>query len=316
MHQVSFAEAEYRNKRRKTRREKFLEQMESLVPWQRLESRVESFYPKAGRGRQPYPLRVMLRIHCMQLFYNLSDPAMEDALYEIESMRHFSGLTLTDRIPDETTILNFRHLLEKHQLGRQMFDEINSHLKDRGMLLREGTIVDATIISAPSSTKNREKARDPEMRQTKKGNQWHFGMKMHIGTDDVLGIIHSVDTTSANAHDITATERVLHGEEKRVWGDAGYTGVENRQELKDREVEWHIAMKPSKRKTLPGQDAVRSVEKIKAQVRAKVEHPFRYIKRVFGYAKVRYRGLAKNTERLCLLAGFTNLLIGKKYLPA
>jgi IS5 family transposase len=316
MHQVSFAEAEYRNKRRKTRREKFLEQMESLVPWQRLESRVESFYPKAGRGRQPYPLRVMLRIHCMQLFYNLSDPAMEDALYEIESMRHFSGLTLTGRIPDETTILNFRHLLEKHQLGRQMFDEINSHLKDRGMLLREGTIVDATIISAPSSTKNREKARDPEMRQTKKGNQWHFGMKMHIGTDDVLGIIHSVDTTSANAHDITATERVLHGEEKRVWGDAGYTGVENRQELKDREVEWHIAMKPSKRKTLPGQDAVRSVEKIKAQVRAKVEHPFRYIKRVFGYAKVRYRGLAKNTERLCLLAGFTNLLIGKKYLPA
>jgi IS5 family transposase len=316
MHQVSFAEAEYRNKRRKTRREKFLEQMESLVPWQRLESRVESFYPKAGRGRQPYPLRVMLRIHCMQLFYNLSDPAMEDALYEIESMRHFSGLTLTDRIPDETTILNFRHLLEKHQLGRQMFDEINNHLKDRGMLLREGTIVDATIISAPSSTKNREKARDPEMRQTKKGNQWHFGMKMHIGTDDVLGIIHSVDTTSANAHDITATERVLHGEEKRVWGDAGYTGVENRQELKDREVEWHIAMKPSKRKTLPGQDAVRSVEKIKAQIRAKVEHPFRYIKRVFGYAKVRYRGLAKNTERLCLLAGFTNLLIGKKYLPA
>jgi IS5 family transposase len=154
------------------------------------------------------------------------------------------------------------------------------------------------------------------MRQTKKGNQWHFGMKMHIGTDDVLGIIHSVDATSANAHDITATERVLHGEEKRVWGDAGYTGVENREALKDRQVEWHIAMKPSKRKMLPGQDAVRAVEKIKAQVRAKVEHPFRYIKRVFGYAKVRYRGLAKNTERLCLLAGFTNLFIGKKYLPA
>jgi IS5 family transposase len=316
MHQVSFAEAEYRNKRRKTRREKFLEQMESLVPWQRLEAKIEPFYPKAGRGRQPYPLQVMLRIHCMQLFYNLSDPAMEDSLYEIESMRHFSGLTLTDRIPDETTILNFRHLLEQHQLGRQLFEEINSHLKNLGMLLREGSIVDATIIAAPSSTKNREKARDPEMHQTKKGNQWHFGMKMHIGVDDVLGIIHSVDTTSANAHDITATERVLHGEEERVWGDSGYTGAENREELKDREVDWNIAMKPSKQRTLPGQDAVRKVEKIKAQIRAKVEHPFRYIKRVFGYGKVRYRGLAKNTERLCLLAGFTNLLIGRKYLPA
>ncbi|WP_308365102.1 MULTISPECIES: IS5 family transposase [unclassified Microbulbifer] len=316
MHQVSFAEAEYRNKRRKTRREKFLEQMESLVPWERLEAKIEPFYPKAGRGRQPYPLQVMLRIHCMQLSYNLSDPAMEDSLYEIESMRHFSGLTLTDRIPDETTILNFRHLLEQHQLGRQLFEEINSHLKSHGMLLREGSIVDATIIAAPSSTKNREKARDPEMHQTKKGNQWHFGMKMHIGVDDVLGIIHSVDTTAANTHDITATEQVLHGEEKRVWGDSGYTGAENREELKYREVEWHIAIKPSKQKTLPGQDAVRKMEKIKAQIRAKVEHPFRYIKRVFGYDKVRYRGLEKNTERLCLLAGFTNLLIGRKYLPA
>ncbi|WP_308365307.1 MULTISPECIES: IS5 family transposase [unclassified Microbulbifer] len=316
MHQVSFAEAEYRNKRRKTRREKFLEQMESLVPWERLEAKIEPSYPKAGRGRQPYRLRIMLRIHCMQLFYNLSDPAMEDSLYEIESMRHFAGLTLTDRIPDETTILNFRHLLEEHQLGRQLFEEIKGHLNDHGMLLREGSIVDATIISAPSSTKNREKARDPEMHQTKKGNQWHFGMKMHIGVDEVLGIIHSVDTTAANAHDITATERVLHGDEKRVWGDAGYTGVGSREEFKGREVEWNIAMKPSKQKTLPGQDAARQVEKIKAQIRAKVEHPFRYIKRVFGYDKVRYRGLAKNTERLCLLAGFTNLLIGKKYLPA
>lgn len=316
MHQVTFAEAEYRNKRRQTRREKFLAQMESLVPWPRLVTRIEPFYPKNGRGRQPYPLMVMLRIHSMQLFYNLSDPAMEDALYEIESMRNFAGLTLSDRIPDETTILNFRHLLEKHQLGSKLFEEINGYLKEKGMLLREGTIVDATIISAPSSTKNKEKARDPEMHQTKKGNQWHFGMKMHIGTDDVLGLIHSVDTTAANAHDITATERVLHGEESRVWGDAGYTGAENREELKDREVEWHIAMKPSKQRNLPGKDAVRTVEKIKAQIRAKVEHPFRYIKRVFGYSKVRYRGLAKNTGRLCLLAGFTNLLIGRKYLPS
>ncbi|WP_445359429.1 IS5 family transposase [Microbulbifer sp. ANSA005] len=316
MHQVTFAEAEYKLKRRITRREKFLSQMEALIPWQRLEAQITPCYPQGERGRQPYPLSVMLRIHCMQLFYNLSDPAMEDALYEIESMRSFAGLTLSGPIPDETTILNFRHLLELNQLGAALFDEINKHLAENGMVLREGTIVDATIISAPTSTKNKKKKRDPEMHQTKKGNQWHFGMKMHIGVDDVLGVIHSIDTTAANSHDVTTTERVLHGEEKRIWGDSGYIGAEKREELKEREADWYIAMKPSKLKTLPGRDALRKAEKIKAQIRAKVEHPFRYIKRVFGYDKVRYRGLVKNTERLCLLAGFTNLIIGRKYLAA
>ncbi|WP_444916812.1 IS5 family transposase [Microbulbifer sp. JMSA003] len=316
MHQVTFAEAEYKLKRRITRREKFLSQMETLIPWQRLEAQITPCYPQGKLGRQPYPLSVMLRIHCMQLFYNLSDPAMEDALYEIESMRSFAGLTLSNPIPDETTILNFRHLLELNQLGAALFDEINKHLAENGMVLREGTIVDATIISAPTSTKNEKKERDPEMHQTKKGNQWHFGMKMHIGVDDVLGVIHSIDTTAANSHDATTTERVLHGEEKRIWGDSGYIGAEKREELKEREADWYIAMKPSKLKTLPGRDALRKAEKIKAQIRAKVEHPFRYIKRIFGYDKVRYRGLLKNTERLCLLAGFTNLLIGRKYLAA
>ncbi|WP_445359048.1 IS5 family transposase [Microbulbifer sp. ANSA005] len=316
MHQVTFAEAEYKLKRRITRREKFLSQMEALIPWQRLEAQITPCYPQGKRGRQPYPLSVMLRIHCMQLFYNLSDPAMEDALYEIESMRSFAGLTLSGPIPDETTILNFRHLLELNQLGAALFDGINKHLAENGMVLREGTIVDATIISAPTSTKNKKKKRDPEMHQTKKGNQWHFGMKMHIGVDDVLGVIHSIDTTAANSHDVTTTERVLHGEEKRIWGDSGYIGAEKREELKEREADWYIAMKPSKLKTLPGRDALRKAEKIKAQIRAKVEHPFRYIKRVFGYDKVRYRGLVKNTERLCLLAGFTNLIIGRKYLAA
>ncbi|WP_444926027.1 IS5 family transposase [Microbulbifer sp. TRSA002] len=314
MHQVTFAEAEYKLKRRITRREKFLSQMEILIPWQRLEAQITPCYPQGKRGRQPYPLSVMLRIHCMQLFYNLGDPAMEDSLYEIESMRSFAGLTLSNPIPDETTILNFRHLLEFNQLGAALFDEINKHLAENGMVLREGTIVDATIISAPTSTKNKKKERDPEMHQTKKGNQWHFGMKMHIGVDDVLGVIHSIDTTAANSHDVTTTERVLHGEEKRIWGDSGYIGAEKREELKEREADWYIAMKPSKLKTLPGRDALRKAEKIKAQIRAKVEHPFRYIKQVFGYDKVRYRGLVKNTERLCLLAGFTNLLIGRKYL--
>ncbi|WP_444957980.1 IS5 family transposase [Microbulbifer sp. ZKSA002] len=314
MHQVTFAEAEYNLKRRKTRREKFLSQMDTLIPWLRLETRIEPYYPQGKRGRQPYLLSIMLRIHCMQLFYNLSDPAMEDALYEIESMRNFAGLTLAGPIPDETTILNFRHLLETSHLSKVLFEEINKYLAENGMVLREGTIVDATIISAPTSTKNKKKERDPEMHQTKKGNQWHFGMKMHVGVDDVLGVIHSVDTTAANSHDVTATERVLHGEEGRVWGDSGYIGAEKREELKEREVDWYIAMKPSKLKTPPGRDALRKAEKIKAQIRAKVEHPFRYIKRVFGYDKVRYRGLLKNTERLCLLAGFTNLLIGRKYL--
>ena len=314
MDQLTFSEAEYNNKRRKTRREKFLEQMDQLIPWKRLEKKIKPYYPKNGQGRQPYPMSTMLRIHCMQLFYNLSDPAMEDALYEIESMRRFAGLRLSDRLPDETTILNFRHLLERHNLGKKLFDEVNRHLRSEGLRLREGSIVDATIIAAPTSTKNKSGKRDPEMHQVKKGNEWHFGMKMHIGVDDALGLIHSVSTTAANAHDITQADQLLHGEEQRVWGDAGYRGVEKRPEHQDRDVDWHIAMRPGKRRQLPEGGIEAQAETLKAQVRAKVEHPFRYIKRVFGYDKVRYRGLEKNGERLHMLAAFTNLMLGKKYL--
>lgn len=316
MSQLTFSDAEHDLKRRKTRREKFLEQMELLIPWKRLESKIQPFYPKNGRGRQPYPLSTMLRIHCMQLFYNLSDPAMEDALYEVASMRRFAGLSMADRLPDETTILNFRHLLEKHNLGQKLFAEINQYLNSEGFILKEGSIIDASIISAPSSTKNKSGKRDPEMHQTKKGNEWHFGMKMHIGVDDALGLIHSVSTTSANAHDITESAALLHGEEERVWADAGYQGVEKRNEHKDRKVDWWVAMRPGKRRQLEDGSYLAATELIKAQMRAKVEHPFRYIKRVFGYDKVRYKGLAKNTERLFLLSGFTNLLIVKKYLFA
>ncbi len=316
MSQLTFSDAEQDLKRRKTRREKFLEQMELLIPWKRLESKIQPFYPKNGRGRQPYPLSTMLRIHCMQLFYNLSDPAMEDALYEVASMRRFAGLNIADRLPDETTILNFRHLLEKHNLGQKLFAEINQYLNSEGFILKEGSIIDASIISAPSSTKNKSGKRDPEMHQTKKGNEWHFGMKMHIGVDDALGLIHSVSTTSANAHDITESAALLHGEEERVWADAGYQGVEKRDEHKDRKVDWWVAMRPGKRRQLEDGSYLAATELIKAQMRAKVEHPFRYIKRVFGYDKVRYKGLAKNTERLFLLSGFTNLLIVKKYLFA
>ena len=308
MNQISFSEAEYGLKKRQTRREKFLEQMDQLLPWTRLEKSIKRYYPKAGQGRHPYPLSVMLRVHGMQLFYNLSDPAMEDALYEIESMRRFAGLSITGALPDESTILKFRHLLEKHQLGKKLFKEINAHLDDAGLMLREGTIVDASIISAPTSTKNQAKQRDPEMHQTKKGNEWHFGMKLHIGVDDSFGVIHSLSTTAANVHDITEADQLLHGDEEQVWGDAGYLGIEKRDEHKDRDVEWQINARPGKRKQMAEGSAEALHEKAKASVRAMVEHPFLLIKQIFGYNKVRYRGLDKNTNRLYLLSGFSNLI--------
>ena len=308
MDQISFSEAEYNLKKKKTRREKFLEQMDALIPWKQLENKIRRYYPKAGNGRHPYPLEVMLRIHCMQLFYNLSDPGMEDALYEIESMRRFAGLRAHGDIPDETTILHFRHLLEKHKLGKVLFATINKHLSREGLSLKEGTIVDATIISAPTSTKNKEGERDPEMHQTKKGNEWHFGMKMHIGADEATGCIHSIEATAANTHDVTIADRLLHGDEERLWGDAGYVGIEKRDEHKDRKVDWFIACRPGQLKTLATNSDKRKAERFKAQVRAKVEHAFLYIKRIFGYSKVRYRGLHKNKERLYLLSGFYNLI--------
>ena len=315
MTQLTFAEAEYQNKKRKTRRELFLEKMDGLIPWAKLEKKLRKYYPKGENGNPPYPLPIMLRVHCLQLFYNLSDPAMEDALYEIESMRRFAGLRLSDRLPDESTILRFRHFLERHKLGKVIFDTVSAQLRQQGLMMREGTIVDATIIAAPSSTKNQEGERDPEMHQTKKGNEWHFGMKMHIGVDDRDGLIHSIETTAANVHDLNAADQLLHGEEQRVWGDAGYTGIHKRDEFKDREVDWRIALRPGTRRKLadPLQEML---EGIKASVRAKVEHPFRTIKQQFGYGKVRYRGLAKNTHRLYVLSAFTNLLRAEKYLPS
>jgi len=314
MSQLTFSELEYENKKRKTRREKFLERIESLVPWSRFEQQLSKKYKKGESGRKPYPLSTMLRIHLMQILYNLSDPAMEDALYEIESMRRFAGLRLSDNLPDETTILNFRHFIESHKFGKRLFSTIQEELSGQGLILKEGTIVDATIIEAPTSTKNCRGERDPEMHQTKKGNEWHFGMKMHIGVDESLGLIHSVETTSANEHDITQAEKLLHGEEKRVWGDAGYQGIHKRAEHESRDVDWLIGMRPGKRATLKDGDPRSGAEASKASVRAKVEHAFFYIKRLFGYSKVRYRGLEKNTNRLYMLAGFANLLRAEKYL--
>ena len=308
MSQRTFAEAEYEGKKRKTRRGKFLERMDGLIPWGKLEKQLARKYSKGKVGRKPYPLSVMLRIHVMQLLYNLSDPAMEDALYEIESMRRFAGLRLSDNLPDETTILNFRHFLERNKSGQRLSDTIQKHLASQGLKLREGSIVDATIIAAPTSTKNREGERDPQMHQVKKGNQWYFGMKMNVAVDDSSGLLHSLTTTAANVHDITQVDPLLHGQEKHVWGDAGYQGIEKRPEHEGREVDWFIAMRPGKRAQLPASDPLSDAEKSKASVRAKVEHCFYRIKCQFGYDKVRYRGLAKNSNRLYLLAGFANLL--------
>ena len=311
MDQPTFADLEYASKKRKTRREIFLERIDSLVPWDRLEGRIRPFYPKAGRGRRPYELSAMLRIHCVQLFYNLSDPGMEDMLYEVESVRRFVGLRLAGPLPDETTILNFRHLLEEHELGRSLFEEVNRHLESQGLRLREGTIVDASLIEAPSSTKNRAGGRDPEMRQTKKGNEWHFGMKVHIGADAETGVVHSVTTTPANVHDVTEAHRLLHGGEKRVWCDAGYQGVGKRVENRELGVEWQVAMRPGRRRQLEPGSYEALEERRKTSIRAKVEHPFLYVKRHFGYAKVRYRGLAKNTQTAGAVAGADQLDDGR-----
>ena len=252
----------------------------------------------------------------MQLFYNLSDPAMEDALYDSVAVQRFVGLTARGPRPDETTILNFRHLLERHQLGEGLLAAITQQLAAQGLRLREGTIVDATILDAPASTKNRAQARDPEMHQVKKGNQWYFGMKAHIGVDAATGLVHSVATTAANVADITQVPRLLHGAETQVWGDAGYAGVARRPEHRSRRVDWQVALRPGQRRRLAPGSAAAEAERRKASIRAKVEHPFLYVKRHFGYAQVRYRGLAKNRTRLCLLFGFANLLLAARAAPA
>ena len=314
MLEPTFGSLEFAHKKRKTRRERFLERIDALVPWAALEARVEPVYPKPGRGRRPYPLAVMLRIHCVQLCYNLSDPAMEDLLYEAGSLRRFCGLTLAGPIPDESTILHFRHLLEQYELGEALFETINADLAGQGLRLQAGTIVDASIIAAPSSTKNQARQRDPEMHQTRKGNEWHCGMKLHIGVDAALGLTRSLSTTAANTADVTEAHRLLHGDEREAWGDAGYQGAERRPELADSEVEWRVAMRPGRRRQLAPDSPLAQRERERASLRAKVEHPFLFIKRRFGYDKVRYRGLAKNHNRLALLLGFTNLLIAEPQL--
>lgn len=299
---------------RKTRKAIFLEQMDCVVPWSRLVDLIAPHYPQGRTGRPPFELETMLRTHFLQQWFNLSDPAMEEAFFDTPLYREFVGLADNTRLPDESTILRFRHRLEKHNLATQMLDEVNAILLERGLMLKEGSAVDATLIAAPSSTKNKDKTRDPEMHSSQKGNQWYFGMKAHIGVDADSGLVHTVRCTSGNDHDITQAHRLLHGHEKTVWADAGYQGVEKRPGA-DPTVNWHVAMRPGKRKALKhgGEmgELLEKAEKFKASVRAKVEHPFRVIKRQFGYMKTRYRGLKKNGAQIVTLFALSNLWMAR-----
>ena len=317
-HQTSFTHAEFAAKKKTTRREKFLSRMEEVIPWKQLLAVIEPHYPKGERGRPPVGLERMLRVYFLQQWYGLADEALEDALYDSQALQQFARIDLSaEGVPDATTLLNFRHLLETHDLCKGLFSAINADLTARGLLLREGTLVDATLIAAPPSTKNKEKKRDPEMHQTKKGNQWYFGMKAHIGADRDSKLVHTVVVTAANVADITKTAELLHGAEKQVHADAGYTGVEKRAEIvaMERKIDWQIAVKRGAIKALAEgaeKEAIKAVEQAKASVRAFVEHPFHIVKNLFRHRKVRYRGLAKNGHQLYILFGLANVVIGSR----
>ena len=301
---------------KRTRKREFLAQMDRVVPWEALVKKIEPHAPVSRAGRPPFSIHTMLRIHFMQQWFTLSDPAMEEALHDVPLFREFAQLSWDQRLPDESTILRFRHLLEKHQLAPSLLAVVNDELTAKGLLLKAGTVVDSTLISAPSSTKNSSGQRDPEMHQTKKGNQWHFGMKAHIGVDAESGLVHTVQATAANVHDVVVANALLHGQESDVFADAGYQGAHKRPQAKD--VLWHVAMRPGKRKALdktrPSQQLIDQLETIKARIRAKVEHPFRVIKRQFGHLKVRYRGLSKNTAQLHTLFALSNLWMVRRKL--
>ncbi|MFC2993213.1 IS5 family transposase [Halomonas tibetensis] len=313
MKQISFAQAEHQNKKKVTRRERFLAQMNVLVPWPRLiDALSPSYFPNAAgkRGRPPIGLERMLRIYCLQQWYALADGALEDAIYDSQAMRDFIGINLAiEGVPDATTLLRFRHLLEKYALTQWIFEEINSSLSEQGLFMREGTIVAAT-----PSTKNKAKQRDPEMKQTKKGNQWYFGLKAHIGVDAVTGLTHRVVATSANVADVTMADHLVRQDDKRVYGDAGYLSVwKYLDDVKDDpDSRCCIAAKRGAIKKLedsPMKTLLLALEKTKASIRAKVEHTLHVIKNLFGYRKVRYKGLAKNQAQLFSLFGLANLVL-------
>jgi len=306
MKQVTFASMAYENKKKQTRRERFLSEMNKAVPWERLVSRIEPYYPKAGNGRRPMPLEQMLRIYFMQQWYSLSDPGMEEALYDIESMRRFADIELREEpIPDETTILNFRRLLEQHHLTSALFEEINKLLKKQGLLLKGGSIIDATIVTASSSTKNRQKSRDSQMSSTKKGNRWYFGMKLHVGIDAKSGLSHTVKVTTAREHDVTMLPNLVREDDRAVFGDKGYFSDDRKREARKAGVYWGVLEKCKRGTTLSSTQKKRNRKH--ASIRSKVEHVFRIIKCQFGYTKTRYRGLEKNTVQVFSLMALANL---------
>ena len=312
--QKTFASAiSFEKYRKPTKRELFLAEMEQIVPWKEFCALLEPFYPKEGRGRPPIGLERMLRIHFLQNWFNLSDPGVEEALYDVESMRRFARIDLgNEPVPDETTICKFRHLLETHKLAEKLFEAVNLHLASRGLKLSEGTIVDATIIHAPSSTKNREKKRDPEMHSTKKGNQYYFGMKVHVGVDKESKQVHSLVTTPANVHDSTRIGELLHGEEKEVRGDSAYMGKTEEIRTKAPRAVDYTQKRATKHKKLTEEE--KEQNRLLSKVRSRVEHVFHVVKCVFGFPKVRYKGLAKNTGVVYVLFALCNLYMARGFL--
>ena len=314
MRQITLAsQGSFEKYARKSKREQFLETMNAIVPWSELEALIEPHYPQAGNGRQPVGLGIMLRVYFLQQWFNLSDPGVEEALYESPVLRRFTGVDLGRApAPDETTILRFRHLLEEHQLCGKILDTVNLYLESKGIRIGTGTIVDATIIHAPSSTKNSSGERDPEMHQTRKGRQWYFGAKAHIGVDGKEGHVHSVCTSAASVSDVHMLPDLLHGEEKKVWGDGGYQGqtdvireaAPEAQDMTCRRTQYKDGV----------DEEARRKNRIKSKVRAKVEWPFRILKRVFGFTRVRYRGLKKNHEWLLTAFALVNLYLHRKRL--
>lgn len=306
MKQMSLARGGFDRYSKTTKRAAFLAEMDRVVPWAQLCALIEPHYPKAGRGRHPVGLERMLRIHFLQHWFNLSDPAVEESLYESTSMREFVGIDLGhERVPDETTVCKFRHLLEHHELGRRIFEQVGAHLQAQGFKLSTGTIVDATLIAAPSSTKNAQGTRDPEMKQSKKGNQWYFGMKAHVAVDARHKLIHRVVATSGNVHDSKVLPELLHGKETAVWGDAAYSG---QGRVIAQHAPWAQDFTQHRGRAYKYLSQMqREINRKRSKVRARVEHVIGVIKRIFGFAKVRYRGLAKNGNRLFVAAALANL---------
>lgn len=326
MSQITFSDIEYSGRKKTTKREKFLDAMDSIIPWEEWAEYIKPHYPDGKRGRPTRGITTMLRMYLLQIWFNLSDEGVEDAIYDSYAFRKFMGINFMDeQVPDATTLLKFRHMMEQSGIGEQLFRAINYVIEQSGYMMRGGTIVDATIINASPSTKNKEKARDPEMHQVKKGNEWRFGMKTHIGVDAGSGFVHSMTVTSANKHDVTEASKLIRDDDEVVYGDSGYLGIEKREEIKSDDhlsrIEYRINRRPGRLPEVSDNaiDWERYIENRKSSVRCKVEHAFKIIKCEFGYRKVRYRGLAKNANRLFVLFACANLLMcvraGRKLIP-